>query len=782
MATPKCKLCNELQKKEWDARLALDFQPQELVDSAQVGGCCFCALILGATSRFAGAIRAQEPASVSPAQTLVDRVSRIYVYGLANPRDTLSLELYTKNDEPKRVLELFYPDKDADCSSNSSIRGCSPTAAIKSRPSVSGHPLSEKGLKWVKHRLDTCLSTHELCLRGKKTLPKRVLTFERLSHSEEISVHILEDSQREVDYATLSHRWGSHQDCVTTKALLQEHKKALPWSQLPQTFRDSIEFCLAIGINYLWIDALCIVQDDDADWHIEAAKMADVYQNSYITLAATSASSGTAGCFHGSSNSKQEHRLYEESRALASTEGSTSRLAGDVEAGDVISVRQKASHWDNSVGVKTARLHPLLTRGWVFQERILSSRMLHFCAEEMVWECRTETLCECGSLPPGTINPRELFTRITQSPVLPEAHARASSPCDALLREPEITDGQFAECISALQKELDDMDSESDEMDVESEAFDAPGINDEGWTSHMMLYELYEQYSEMAQDTSGRVSPPPYSTFATLFPILNEQPMSARHWQAMVGQYSSLHLTEETDRLPALSGLADRTSPHLGRYLAGLWSSTFPSDLAWRVHALKTGSTRLPGYRGPSWSWASLNDAIRYWDDLRTHVRAARVPIWHLQKPRWLSWAVVPKGQNPFGEVSSAEVAVEGLICPVRLQYVWTQSWPAKGPYESVHDPFQYKILFKGGLELPFFADHILSEQRADYLDHDAELDLLLIHPDVCLVLRPLWQNRGGYPAYRRVGIFRQPEALESVYGDGVNWMEGSDRDTIVII
>ena len=62
-------------------------------------------------------------------------------------------------------------------------------------------------------------------------------------------------------------------------------------------------------------------------------------------------------------------------------------------------VRKKLKHWEWPPSKASAELHPLLSCGWAFQERILSLRVLHFCKEELLWECREKIMCECGSLP-----------------------------------------------------------------------------------------------------------------------------------------------------------------------------------------------------------------------------------------------------------------------------------------------------------------------------------------------------------------------------------------------
>lgn len=71
--------------------------------------------------------------------------------------------------------------------------------------------------------------------------------------------------------------------------------RGIPWELLPTTFRDAIQVTKGLGIRYLWIDSLCIIQDDDVDWKEESSKMASIYQNSFLTICATAAPDDEAG-------------------------------------------------------------------------------------------------------------------------------------------------------------------------------------------------------------------------------------------------------------------------------------------------------------------------------------------------------------------------------------------------------------------------------------------------------------------------------------------------------
>jgi hypothetical protein len=90
-------------------------------------------------------------------------------------------------------------------------------------------------------------------------------------------------------YVALSYRWGTSLPLKTTTINLQAHESAIRFDKLPQTLQDVIMIVRYIDIRYVWIDCLCILQDSKADWEHEAARMADVYSNAYLTVAASRA-------------------------------------------------------------------------------------------------------------------------------------------------------------------------------------------------------------------------------------------------------------------------------------------------------------------------------------------------------------------------------------------------------------------------------------------------------------------------------------------------------------
>jgi hypothetical protein len=125
------------------------------------------------------------------------------------------------------------------------------------------------------------------------------------------SVKLLETTDKYASYICLSHCWGKeNQPLKCTTANLNEWKSRIDWDLLPQTFQDAIDFVRRLGQRYLWIDSLCILQDDRDDWDEQSVKMAEIYENSYLTLAASWASDCTGGLYHKDSPEGKSYTAY----------------------------------------------------------------------------------------------------------------------------------------------------------------------------------------------------------------------------------------------------------------------------------------------------------------------------------------------------------------------------------------------------------------------------------------------------------------------------------------
>ncbi|KAM0261522.1 hypothetical protein ACHAQJ_002205 [Trichoderma viride] len=239
--------------------------------------------------------------------------------------------------------------------------------------------IAEQILNWI----DACERDHEDCrVQNAPKLPKRVLRITP-DTAGALTVCLVEPKPHtESRYACLSHCWGKHQILRTVNDNIEELKTEIPWNSLSKTFQDAIKLSHVIGIEYIWIDSLCIIQDSGEDWEGEAAKMAEYYANSRVTLAATAAIDGAVGLF-------PELPEYDKPLDLQGVHhGQPYHLI--VETG--------ISHpYEVQAGSLTIPEFPLMTRGWVYQEQTLSRRYVHFCLKEVVWECRSRTLCQCES-------------------------------------------------------------------------------------------------------------------------------------------------------------------------------------------------------------------------------------------------------------------------------------------------------------------------------------------------------------------------------------------------
>ncbi|XXH00067.1 Molecular chaperone (DnaJ super) [Hypoxylon texense] len=173
-------------------------------------------------------------------------------------------------------------------------------------------------------------------------------------------------------YACLSYCWGEAVENVlrTTKSNVEGHYKEIPSRSMPKSVRDAVRVCRGLGISYLWVDSLCIIQDDADDWHHDASMMDRIYLNSQLTIAALEPNSCKAG-FLG----KQRFGLPGWQRRV--------RLQ---DASQEVILRPEPDAVEYSLD----------KRGWCLQETVLSQRRLCFDGNEMSWECLCRKVCECG--------------------------------------------------------------------------------------------------------------------------------------------------------------------------------------------------------------------------------------------------------------------------------------------------------------------------------------------------------------------------------------------------
>ncbi|CZR66340.1 uncharacterized protein PAC_16241 [Phialocephala subalpina] len=274
--------------------------------------------------------------------------------------------------------------------------------------------LSPKAVDKIRQWLDDCLDTHRSCPRRcTPELPRRVLNV----GTENSPVRLYQSQKNEkAQYAALSYCWGSGtQQLTTNTSNFRSYLLALPYN-LPKTILDAVEVCRKVGIPYLWVDALCIIQDDDSDKLDQMAQMGSIYKNSTITIIAASAEKVTDGFLNGKANDP------------------IAQLPIFVDNSTSGTVYLRIRHAENTY----SHDEPIFQRAWTLQELLLSPRALVFdscqinlkCLEhefQPVFETYLEFNVDCPDLPVSVFGlvdenlalrrceeSREYYLRVTQ--------------------------------------------------------------------------------------------------------------------------------------------------------------------------------------------------------------------------------------------------------------------------------------------------------------------------------------------------------------------------------
>lgn len=258
-------------------------------------------------------------------------------------------------------------------------RWCTMETAEALSRSLSDQKCFDQIRKWLKN----CETTHShpRCRqKAETTLPRRVVTIRPTLDGPKL--YLNETNSATGKYIALSHCWGGFTGCQSTTANLAERLQGIEYEELPQTFKDAIYCALQLNIQHIWIDSLCIIQDDVKDWERESAKMSQVYSDAYLVIAAASADADDKGFF------TEPDSLYR-GIGLESREGSGTE--------DIVMHKHmpRSGSLKHPGPLSPINLGPLGRRACTMQETLLARRCVGFTETEIAWECHSVVDCEC---------------------------------------------------------------------------------------------------------------------------------------------------------------------------------------------------------------------------------------------------------------------------------------------------------------------------------------------------------------------------------------------------
>ncbi|KAL6170021.1 hypothetical protein ACJQWK_03016 [Exserohilum turcicum] len=444
--------------------------------------------------------------------------------------------------------------------------GQTPFSAIGRGRQLAENPLQNPGLATARGLINNCLESHATCSRrgNSTTLPKRILDVSAGQDPHSLRLHesdYVQDERRYQygEYVALSHVWGTGDGIPkTTLETLEAHKKSVPWSTLPTLYQEAIFLTRALGFRWLFIDSLCLVQDDVHEKLEDSLKMDEIFGDAFLTIAATSASDS-------SSQSLFPHKTPPCKIQAADGKGTLHK----------VTVREQPSHYSFKAPfngnahmnecelpfnvTEEANAHtPLLMRAWPFTERLLSTRVLHFTKSEMILECREGYQCECGRIEDSTFDSR---------------------PTDQLKQE-------FGKLIA-------------DTLNRPQQA------NGNGNAGHNRMDSVTHQLASTNLTNGAHQE------------LLRKREEALQLWSCIITEYTARHLTYDSDRLIAVASIAKALSPTLqSGYIAGQWTFSTLGLLWYPSDSSRCRRPRLAqGQIVPSWSWASVEGAPIFFDN-----------------------------------------------------------------------------------------------------------------------------------------------------------------------
>ncbi|KAK4124395.1 HET-domain-containing protein [Parathielavia appendiculata] len=260
----------------------------------------------------------------------------------------------------------------------------------------------EENFALAKSWIQTCTQQHTACRLGSEPafLPTRLIHVGDPAQEKppRLVITAYFPFPEHTQYLALSHCWGTDRGKTVAKTLtstLPEYVERIDVKSLPKTFLDAMEVVRRLGYHYLWIDSLCIVQDDKRDFEVECSHMHLVYSQALCTIVASDSEDGDGGCFVPRSplqvkpcavTLKNLRRPYHRPNGIMDVV--RERFANEPDEAQV-TIYPNFGPWARGV-----QRGAVSRRGWCLQEREMSPRVLHYTRDRLMWECRESIASE----------------------------------------------------------------------------------------------------------------------------------------------------------------------------------------------------------------------------------------------------------------------------------------------------------------------------------------------------------------------------------------------------
>ncbi|KAI1207251.1 HET-domain-containing protein [Annulohypoxylon truncatum] len=331
----------------------------ELMRDSASAGCVYCKFIEGAIKAFApssNGVTRERGVTLELNESSI----RIYVWRV------FSFDVYWQAESISGQLESVYKH-------------------IPIRPDID-LPDSETAWNYLRNCLKICTETHNICKQKPSLPPPKRLIDVGLVGDGLVKLHETSLSDSWQYYVALSYCWGDAKFLVTKNENIESLREGISLKQLPETIRDAIHITRKLGLRYLWVDALCIIQPDKTkrdrkdweDWEEQSGKMCSIYEQAYLTIAASSVSSAHQSFLgHSSRPRRFQYRIASEPGLIL-----TARI-------------HCASGYHGTDVPYSEPVDPIERRGWTFQEYLLPTRTISYSTDELQWHCREASICQC---------------------------------------------------------------------------------------------------------------------------------------------------------------------------------------------------------------------------------------------------------------------------------------------------------------------------------------------------------------------------------------------------